>query len=202
MSCVLPCKHEALWGPLGQAGGGEGLTLLPACSSLFAIQDQVFEAAPAGMRKCILSTNIAETSVTIAGVRFVVDSGKAKEMTHITEIGGASLQEQWISKVTVTVCPMLSVSLYHVTPCLFNIQVPLHCDTGAWRWRNTVMNTTVDCTVLMTPVSVPCLCAPFLQASAAQRAGRAGRTGPGKCYRLYSEENFNRVSPNVLYITV
>lgn len=42
---------------------------------------QVFDAAPLGTRKMILATNIAETSVTIDGVRFVADSGKAKEMS-------------------------------------------------------------------------------------------------------------------------
>jgi hypothetical protein len=55
-------------------------------------QDKVFAAAPPGMRKCIIATNIAETSVTIDGIRFVVDSGKHKEMAWNAKTGVQSLQ--------------------------------------------------------------------------------------------------------------
>ncbi|KNC79654.1 hypothetical protein SARC_07956 [Sphaeroforma arctica JP610] len=88
-------------------------------------QDKVFHIPPDGVRKCILSTNIAETSVTIDGIRFVVDSGKVKEMAHDELTKMQKLQEKWISR-----------------------------------------------------------------ASAEQRKGRAGRTGPGICYRLYSQEDY------------
>lgn len=60
--------------------------MIPGQSSLsFCLQDsnfQVFDIAPDGVRKCILATNIAETSITIDGIRFVVDSGKVKEMSY------------------------------------------------------------------------------------------------------------------------
>ncbi|XP_058447620.1 probable ATP-dependent RNA helicase DHX34 [Malaya genurostris] len=100
--------------------------ILPLHSTLsISEQDKVFDYAPDGMRKCIISTNIAETSVTIDGIRFVIDSGKVKEMSYDPTTKMQRLKEFWISK-----------------------------------------------------------------ASAEQRKGRAGRTGPGICYRLYAEKQF------------
>ncbi|KAI9091260.1 P-loop containing nucleoside triphosphate hydrolase protein [Phlyctochytrium arcticum] len=92
-------------------------------------QEKVFAVAPVGVRKCILSTNIAETSVTIDGVRFIVDSGKVKEMGFDASANLSRLSEFWIS-----------------------------------------------------------------QSSAKQRAGRAGRTGPGECYRFYSKLEYERLN--------
>ncbi|KAK3878836.1 hypothetical protein Pcinc_016552 [Petrolisthes cinctipes] len=89
-------------------------------------QKMVFECPPEGMRLCVVATNVAETSLTIPSVKYVVDSGKVKEKVY--------------DKVT-------GVSMFHVT------------------WTS--------------------------QASANQRAGRAGRTAAGHCYRLYSSAVFN-----------
>lgn len=103
--------------------------ILPLHSSLsIADQDKVFDYPPDGIRKCIVSTNIAETSVTIDGVRFVVDSGKMKEMSYDPQTKMQRLKEFWISK-----------------------------------------------------------------ASAKQRMGRAGRTGPGICYRLYADKKYDEL---------
>ncbi|KAL6256792.1 hypothetical protein P5V15_011732 [Pogonomyrmex californicus] len=100
--------------------------VLPLHSTLsVAEQDKVFDYAPDGVRKCIVATNIAETSITIDGIRFVADSGKVKEMSYDPLCKMQRLKEFWISK-----------------------------------------------------------------ASAEQRKGRAGRTGPGICYRIYSEEEY------------
>ncbi|XP_032685966.1 probable ATP-dependent RNA helicase DHX34 [Odontomachus brunneus] len=100
--------------------------VLPLHSTLsIAEQDKVFDYAPEGVRKCIVATNIAETSITIDGIRFVADSGKVKEMSYDPSCKMQRLKEFWISK-----------------------------------------------------------------ASAEQRKGRAGRTGPGVCYRIYSEEEY------------
>lgn len=104
----------------------QALQPLPLYAGLSTEQQMyVFEEAPENTRKVIFSTNIAEASVTIDGIVYVVDTGFAK------------------------------LRAYNPT-------------TGIE-------------TLTATPVS---------RASATQRAGRAGRTRPGKCYRLYTEPNF------------
>ena len=53
-----------------------------------AQQAKIFAPTPAGMRKCILATNIAETSITIPGVKYVIDTGKCKEKRYIAKNTG------------------------------------------------------------------------------------------------------------------
>ncbi|KAL9591331.1 MAG: hypothetical protein Q9179_007830, partial [Wetmoreana sp. 5 TL-2023] len=102
--------------------------VLPLYSQL-QTRDQlkVFEPPPEGSRLIVLATNVAETSLTIPGIRYVFDCGRAKEKKYDQTTGVQSFEVGWISK-----------------------------------------------------------------ASASQRAGRAGRTGPGHCYRLYSSAVFER----------
>lgn len=102
------------------------LIILPVYSALpTEKQTRIFEPAPPGGRKCIFATNIAEASLTIDGIHYVVDPGFAKIKCYNPKLGMDSL-----------------------------------------------------------------VVAPISQASADQRAGRAGRTGPGSCYRLYTEDAF------------
>ena len=102
------------------------LLLLPMYSQLPAdLQAKIFDSAKQGTRKCIISTNVAETSLTVDGIKYVIDTGYCKLKVYNPKIGMDSL--------------------------------------------------------LLTPIA---------QANANQRAGRAGRTGPGFCYRLYTERQF------------
>lgn len=93
-------------------------------------QFHIFQNYP-GKRKVIFSTNLAETSLTIPGVKYVIDSGLVKESRFEAGSGMNVLKVCWIS-----------------------------------------------------------------QSSADQRAGRAGRTEPGRCYRLYSEADYQSMDLN------
>lgn len=86
------------------------------------LQAKIFEPTPDGARKVVLATNIAETSLTIDGIVYVIDPGYVKENVYNPATGMSNL------------------------------------------------------------VVVPCS-----RASANQRSGRAGRVGPGKCFRLYTK---------------
>ena len=102
---------------------------LPLFAGLTTEQQMyVFEPAPENHRKVIFSTNIAEASVTIDGIAYVIDPGFVKLRAYNPTTGIETLTATSISK-----------------------------------------------------------------ASATQRAGRAGRTKPGKCYRLYTEADFDKL---------
>eukprot|EP00741_Cyanophora_paradoxa_P019234 tig00000215_g18570.t1 len=123
--------------------------VLPLHSSLSVEeQDKVFDVAPDGVRKCIISTNIAETSVTIDGVRFVVDSGKAKEMASTSACGLPGKGR------------VAAGAERH--PCRYDADTRVNSLQEFWISR----------------------------ASADQRKGRAGRTGPGHCFRMYAETEY------------
>ncbi|RLN31375.1 hypothetical protein BBO99_00006727 [Phytophthora kernoviae] len=61
-------------------------------------QMKVFDPAPAGVRKVILATNIAETSITINGVRYVIDTGLVKQRSFVASSGMEMLQTESVSK--------------------------------------------------------------------------------------------------------
>lgn len=102
------------------------LIIAPIYASLPSeMQAKIFEPTPEGARKVVLATNIAETSVTIPGIVYVIDPGFAKQKSYNPKTAIESL--------------------------------------------------------LVVPVS---------RAGAKQRAGRAGRTQPGKCFRLYTKWSY------------
>lgn len=70
---VLAQKMEQL------GGDSPPLLVLPMYSQLPAdLQAKIFDAAPEGTRKCIVSTNVAETSLTVDGIKYVIDCGFCK----------------------------------------------------------------------------------------------------------------------------
>ena len=65
-----------------------------------ANQREIFDRPPRGVRKIVLSTNIAETSITIDDVVYVVDAGKSKEKTYDALNNLACLLPSWVSKAS------------------------------------------------------------------------------------------------------
>ena len=61
-------------------------------------QMKAFEKTPEGSRKVILATNIAETSITISGIKYVIDTGMAKSRAYNPKIGIETLMVAPISK--------------------------------------------------------------------------------------------------------
>jgi len=118
---------------LSQLDDPAPLEILPIYSQMPAdLQAKIFLPTPDGRRKVVVATNIAETSLTVDGILYVVDSGYSKVKIYNPRVGMDALQ--------------------------------------------------------ITPIS---------QANCGQRAGRAGRTGPGFCYRLFTEVAFmNEMFPN------
>ncbi|XP_077361727.1 ATP-dependent RNA helicase DHX33 isoform X1 [Festucalex cinctus] len=75
------------------------MVVVPLYASLPPTQQlRVFQAAPKGCRKVILSTNIAETSVTISGIKYVIDTGMVKAKRFNPDSGLEVLAVQRVSK--------------------------------------------------------------------------------------------------------
>ena len=134
---IAPHLHHGactLFQPTSQRADGRALFLLRSRHEgrwRLSVYGQVFDLAPEGVRKCILSTNIAETSVTIEGVRFVADSGRAKEMLHDLRSGGGSLQEGWISKVWASKWALLRDGCISLRMCVGVLKSSLDVSTWA-----------------------------------------------------------------------
>lgn len=78
------------------------LYVLPMYSILpFEEQEKIFKPPPEGSRLCVVSTNVAETSITIPGLKYVVDTGKVKTKVYSSDGGGISKFEiVWCSKAS------------------------------------------------------------------------------------------------------
>ncbi|XP_030482564.2 DExH-box ATP-dependent RNA helicase DExH6 [Cannabis sativa] len=63
-------------------------------------QKKVFKCSPPGCRKIVLSTNIAETAITIDDVVYVIDSGRMKEKSYDPYNNVSTLQSSWVSKAS------------------------------------------------------------------------------------------------------
>ncbi|CAL5338868.1 unnamed protein product [Camellia sinensis] len=98
--------------------GDSGRVLLLACHGSMASEEQrlIFDEPEDGVRKIVLATNIAETSITINDVVFVVDCGKAKETSYDALNNTPCLLPSWISKVSAQQEAVLYMGVF----CVFD----------------------------------------------------------------------------------
>lgn len=80
------------------------------------MQKLIFDKPEPGVRKIVLATNLAETSITINDVVFVVDCGKAKETSYDALNNTPCLLPTWISKASVR--QVIFLSYIHITNAL------------------------------------------------------------------------------------
>ena len=84
---------------LEQLNNPEKLAILPIYSQMPAdLQAKIFERAENGIRKCVVATNIAETSLTVDGIMYVVDCGYSKLKVYNPRMGMDALQITPISQ--------------------------------------------------------------------------------------------------------
>ena len=75
------------------------LIILPVYSAQPSeMQTRIFEPAPPGTRKVVIATNIAEASLTIDGIYYVVDPGFSKQKVRISRQHRASLTHAWLQQ--------------------------------------------------------------------------------------------------------
>ena len=78
---------------LDQVREAAELSVLPIYSQMPAdLQAKIFQSTDDGRRKCIVATNIAETSLTVDGIMYVIDSGFSKLKVYNSKLGMDSLQ--------------------------------------------------------------------------------------------------------------
>ena len=82
---LFKCNSDHI---LDEVDEAPGLAVLPIFSQLPSdLQAKIFQKAPDGLRKCVVATNIAETSLTLDGIKYVVDSGYCKMKVFNPRIG-------------------------------------------------------------------------------------------------------------------
>ena len=93
--------------------------MLPVYSLLPSeLQAKIFDPAPGGARKVIVATNIAETSLTVDGIYYVIDSGYCKLKVYNSRMGMDSLTVFPVSQVCNRVCGLQPAPCtMHPTPC-------------------------------------------------------------------------------------